>query len=137
MQRDAPGSASTVDLVAGLIGDARDLAVAHLDGLRLELREELAELKAATRITAIALAGFAVAAVLLSFGLVQALWLYTTLPSWAAYLIMSMVFAGIGIAALVWRRRVARDADLIPESSLGKLRRDVRWFARTSRNVVT
>jgi hypothetical protein len=128
---------STVDLVAGLIGDAKDLAVAHLDGLRLEIREELTDLKASTKFAAAAAATFAVAALLASFGLVQAVWLYTTLPSWAAYLIIAAVFAVAGVIALMLRRRRSGDIDLIPEASLAKLKRDARWFTRRSRDVVT
>ena len=106
--------------------------------MRLEMRQELADLKASTRIAAIAIAGFTVAALLLSFGLVQALWLYTALPSWAAYLLIAAVFAAIGVGALIWRRRrVGKDIDLYPETAIGNLRRDVSWVARGTHNAVT
>jgi len=128
---------STMELLGGLIHDARDLAVAHLDGLRLEVKQELADLKTATMYAAAAAAVFAVAALLAAFSLVQALWLYTSLPSWAAYLIIAGLFAVAGVVVLRLRAQKPRDVDLVPETELANLKRDASWLASRTRDAVT
>jgi len=83
---------STIELLTGAIRDARDLATAHIEELRIEVKYAAA-----------ATALFTVAALLSAFALAQALWLYTTLPSWAAYLAIAGLFGAAG-AALLWTR---------------------------------
>jgi hypothetical protein len=124
-----PDGESTVELLGGLIGDARDLAVAHLDGLRLEVSDQLAELKTSTKYAAAAAAVFAVGGLLAAFALVQALWMYTTVPTWAAYLIIAGVcFAG-GALILAVRARRPRGIARVPATALDRVRRDARWVA--------
>lgn len=132
-RRDRDGS--TIELIGGLIGDARDLAVAHLDSLRLELSRELEELKTATRYAAAAAAVFAVAGLLAAFSLVQALWLHTSLPSWLAYLIIAAVFVAAGVGLLAMRARASRPGHP-PRAAVHPLERDARWFARRTHDVV-
>lgn len=134
-RNDAPET--TIELLGGLVGDARDLAVAHLDGLRLEVKEELRDLKVSTKYAAAAASVFAVAGLLAAFSLVQALWLYTTLPSWAAYLIIAGLFAVAGGILLAIRARGSQDIDLVPESQLADMKRDAQWVAGRARETVT
>jgi hypothetical protein len=128
---------STIELIGGLVSDAKDLAAAHVEGLRLEVKQELADLKTATAYAAAAAAVFAVAALLAAFSLVQALWLYTSLPSWAAYLIIAALFAVGGVILVQIRARKPRDIDLVPESELSNLKRDASWLASRARDAVT
>src|SRR5688500_6760166 len=113
---ERPASETTVELLGGLIGDAKDLAVAHLDGLRIEVKEELRDLKAATALAAAAAAVFAVGALLAAFAIVHAVWTYTALPQWAAFAVIAGACFAVGAAVLAARKKVAQDTDLIPET---------------------
>lgn len=129
---------SITDLLSGLVEDARDLAVAHVDGLRLEVREELTNLKRIVLLGAIAIAVFAVGAILVGIAGAQALATYTDLPSWAAYAIVAgvLIVAGI-VSVFVARSKAGPEADLVPERGLARARRDARWVAQRTREAVT
>jgi len=116
--------ASTPELFAGLIHDARDLAVGHLEQMRGEMGDELKNLKHLMRNVVIAvgvmvigaiLAGHFVAIVLIAIGL----------PAWLAYGITAAVAILAGILVIKRLPTERKDADLIPEDSLASLKRDV------------
>lgn len=134
---ERPEKESTVELLGGLIGDAKDLAVAHLDGLRNEVKEELRDLKVSTKYAAAAAAIFAVGAILAAFAIAQALWLYTRLPSWLAYGLIAATCFAAGAALLVARSRKSKDIDLVPETEILRMKRDAKWIANRTRDAVT
>lgn len=136
MKTDERPHESTPELIGGLITDAKDLAIAHLDGMRLELKEEFGDLKKATALAAAAAAALAVGALLAVNALVLVLWTYTGLPQWAAYGVIAIAFFAVGAAALIARKKVASDADLIPETSLKRMKRDAKFVARQARTTV-
>src|SRR5262245_60626672 len=91
--------ASTPSLFAGLIQDARDLAVGHAERMRGEVGDELKNLKSMVERIVIAvgvmvvgaiLAGHFIAIVLVAIGL----------PPWAGYGITAAIAIGIGIIIL-------------------------------------
>lgn len=133
---ERPASETTVELLGGLIGDAKDLAVAHLDGLRLEVKEELRDLKTATALAVAAAAAFAVGAMLAALAIVHAVWTYTALPQWAAYALIAAICFAVGAAVMVARKKVAQDADLVPETGLARMKRDAQFVARQARSTV-
>jgi hypothetical protein len=128
---------STKDLVSGLVSDARDLALAHLDGLRLEAKDELARLASATRFAAIGLALFSIAALLAAFGAAHALDAFTRLPLWASYLVAAALFLAVGGALVLVAKARKRDADAVPEEQLQRAKQDAQWLAGRARNAVT
>lgn len=123
-----------VELLRGAVGDARDLAMAHLDGMRLEAKEELRHLKKAARLSAVAIAACSVATLVLAGAATQALQL--VLPSWAAHLIVAAVLAITGAIAFAVMNR-QHDLDLVPETELARTARDAKWVARRTREAVT
>jgi hypothetical protein len=133
---ERPASESTVELLGGLIGDAKDLAVTHLEGLRLEVKEELRDLKKATALAAMAAAVFAVGSLLAAFAIVHAVWTYTGLPQWAAYGVIAAACFAVGAVVLAARKKVAEDADLVPETGLARMKRDARFVANQARTAV-
>jgi len=134
---EAPTSESTVGLIGGLVNDVKDLAVAHLEGIRLEVKEELRDLKSSIKYAAAAAAVFVVAALLASFSAAQALWTYTALPSWAAYAITAVLFIAAGLALLRARSRGSQDIDLVPDTGLRRLERDAKWMSSKTREAVS
>ena len=133
---DRPTHESTVELIGGLIGDAKDLAATHLAGLRLEVKEELRDLKRSSKYAAAASAAFAVGALLATLALVHALWLYTALPQWAAYGVFALAFLAVGAVLVIARSRMSQDIDLVPETGLLRLERDAKWMARRTREAM-
>ena len=131
-----PPEETTPELIRGLVGDARELAVAHLDGMKLELRREMHELRTASWHAALAVAVFTLGAILLAFGLVYALFTYTALPAWAAFVIVALAFGGAGAAALK-TLPPRREMDLVPEEQLDKASHDARWLARRTRDALS
>jgi hypothetical protein len=131
-----PPEETTPDLIRGLVGDARELALAHVEGMKLELRREMAELRTASWRAALAIAVFTLGAILVAFGAVQALWMYTPLPQWAAFLILAAVFIAVGVVALK-TLPARRDMDLVPEEQLDKASTDARWLARRTRDALS
>lgn len=124
-----PKDASTPQLFAGLMQDARDLALGHFERMRGEIGDELSNLKAMIRSTIVAvgvmvigavLAGHFVAIVLIALGL----------PEWAGYGVAAA--AAIVTAAVVIKRLPTdrTNADLYPEEAVADLRRDLSDVAR-------
>lgn len=132
-----PAGTSTTELVTGLVGDARDLAIAHLDGLLLEAKQELGRLASAARSAAIGLALCSIAALLVAIGGAQALATFTALPLWASYLIAAGLFVAIGLALVAVARARRRGADGIPERQLARVNHDAGWVARRTRDAVS
>lgn len=115
---------STTDLVVGLVGDARDLALVHLNRLQRELKGELGNLGDLIKARALSIAGLLVAAVLagqaLAFGLAEA----AGIPLWASFGGMAVV---VVIASIVYHKRSSKpshEIDLVPESALDEVKQD-------------
>jgi hypothetical protein len=115
---------STTDLVVGLVGDARDLALIHLNRMQRELKGELGNLGDLIKARAVSLAGLLVAAVLagqsIAFGLAEAL----GFPVWAGLGGVSML---VVIASMIFHRRSSRpsgEVDLIPEAAIDEAKQD-------------
>ena len=136
MTTDDRAHESTVGLLGELIGDAKDLAVAHLDGVRAEVKEEFRDLKVSTLLAGAAIAVFSVGSLLAAFAIVEAVYAYTRLPQWAAYAVIAALSFVAGGALLAVRKGKSQDVDLIPETGLAGLRDDAKWVASRARQAV-
>jgi hypothetical protein len=137
---DAPDSdASVSELVTGLLGDARDLALAHLDGIRQEMRAEARNLASTARFTGVMLCVATIGVILAGFGAAHGINAAFDLPLWASFLIASGVFllAALIIGLVVKTRRHAEDEDLVPQHELAKIKRDAQWLASRARHSVS
>jgi hypothetical protein len=115
---------STTDLVVGLVGDARDLALIHLNRMQRELKGELGNLGDVIKARAVSLAGLLVAAVLagqaIAFGLADAF----GAPLWAGFGGTAVV---VVIASIIYQKRSSRpshEIDLVPEVALDAAKQD-------------
>ncbi|HEU0036371.1 MAG TPA: phage holin family protein [Kofleriaceae bacterium] len=115
----------TKDLFTGLIADAKELAVGHLTRMQGEMKDEFGNLKAmmvkiAAAVGVMVLGGILVghflAAVLVALGL----------PWWAGYGIAAAVLIAVGLVILKMLPDNKKDVDMIPETSLRKLKRDAK-----------
>jgi hypothetical protein len=124
---------SSGSLIAGLLSDARDLVSAHGDRLKLEVKDELGELKRTIKITGVAVAAVVVAALLAAQALALALADAIGLPAWAGYAILAVV-AGVAGVILVKRRPPGKQIDLVPERALDDAKLDAKLIAHAAKH---
>jgi hypothetical protein len=132
-----PNNQSTVALLGGLIGDAKTLAIAHIDGVQLEIREELRDLKISIVYIVAAAAAFVVGGLLAALSIAEAVWLYTRLPTWAAYGVSASLFLAAGFVLVIVRARGPNDVDLVPDDGLQNIQDDAKWMANRVRDAAT
>lgn len=101
----------TVDLVTGIVDDARELVGAHVEALRDDFSVRLAQLAATLTSLLIAIGVFVVTAVLLGVSLAASL-VALGLPWWLGLWIVTLASAAIGVAFALRARAKARPAPL-------------------------
>ena len=110
-------------LLAGVVADAKDLAAAHGEKLKLEVREELVSLRNTIKVTGAATAVIVVAGLLIAQALAHGLVAATGWPLWAGLGIVGGLLATIGYAIA---RRPRPGLDLVPVDAIAAVKRDVR-----------
>jgi hypothetical protein len=131
--RESPADEPATSLLGGLLRDARDLFSAHGERLKLEVKDELGELKRTIKITGIAVATVVVAALLAAQAIALALADAFDVPAWAGYAIFA-VAAGIAGVVLVKRRPPTRQLDLVPEQALEDAKLDAKLIAHAAKH---
>lgn len=123
--------ASTPELLAGMISDAKELAVGHLGHMRGEIGDEFKQLKGFLAKIAISVGVVVVGSILLGHALALGL-AALGLPDWAGYLIGAVIAFGVG--AIILKRMPAdkHDMDLVPEGALKSLARDFKDIKRST-----
>ena len=115
---------STPELFAGVLADAKEIAIGHLGRIRTEIGDELSELKhylvrvvisVGVMVIAAVLAGETLAHVLIALGM----------PSWTGYLVGTLIALAVCYALIKKLPSNKKNIDLIPETSLQMLKNDV------------
>jgi Putative Actinobacterial Holin-X, holin superfamily III len=120
--------ASIPELIAGLVGDAKDIAAGHAGKARDEIKAEFTGLKQYLMMILVSVGLGILGAILLSHA--AALGLEAVgVPPWASYLIAAAIFVGIGFVLIKRMPANKKDIDLIPENALAGLKRDVSNLA--------
>lgn len=99
----------SVELVAGIVDDARELVGAHVEALRADMSVRLAILGATLTSLLIAIAVFVVTAVLLCLAVAASL-VAIGVPWWLGLWIVTLVAAAIGVG-FVLRARSSQTKD--------------------------
>jgi hypothetical protein len=133
----SPSKESTPELLAGMVGDARDLIGAHLDRMQREIRGDVGNLADLIRTRALAIAGLVVAAVVgaiaLGLGISAALgW-----PSWAGLAIVAVLVGALSLYKLLAPHR-PDDAtpDVTAASAFDDAKRDAEAVMARAADVI-
>ena len=126
---------SISELVSGLLGDAKDIAAGHATKMRGEIKDEFSGLKMFLMKVAIAVGVGILGAILLAHAFALGLDA-VGMPQWSAYLIAAALFVGVGLVILKRLPAEKKDIDLVPESALQDLKRDVRQIRRDVKDEV-
>lgn len=95
-----------VELIAGVLNDARDLAVAEVDKLKAEATSKVKDVGEELKIASVGLLILTVSAILLGVALSLGL-VALGVPGWAGFGIVAVVFAIVGVLFLKQRRAIA------------------------------
>jgi hypothetical protein len=118
----------TVDLISGIVEDARDLVGGHVEALRDDMSARLATLGATLASMLIAIGAFVVTAVLLSVAVAASLVAVGT-PWWIALWIVTLAAGAIGVAFIIRARAKARAVELSVVAATARVRSDVAEIA--------
>ena len=103
----------TIDLVSGLVEDARDLVGAHVEALRDDLSVRIATVAATLGTMLIAIGVFVVTALLLSLAIAASL-VALGVPWWMSLWIVTLSAAAIGFWFVLRARSKARTLAPLP-----------------------
>ena len=97
----------SVELISGVISDARDLAVAEVDKLKAEAVTQVKSVGEEVKIVSVGALILTVAAIMLgtavSLGIAA-----LGVPAWAAFAIVALVFGAAGYLFITKRRAIAQ-----------------------------
>lgn len=118
-------------LISGILRDASDLIAKEITAARLEMREELANIKSTAILMGIGAIALLLGGILLLFTIAHALNEYTDLKLWASFAIVTGVMLLIGIAVLLAGKQRAAKTKVVPTESIENAKEDARWITRS------
>lgn len=127
--------ASIPELIAGLVGDAKDIATGHATKARDEIKAEFTGLKQYLMMVLVSVGLGVLGSILLSHAFALGLEAFGV-PPWASYLISAAIFVGIGIVLIKRMPANKKNIDLIPEQAIAGLKRDVSNLADDMKDEV-
>jgi len=116
--------ASIPELIAGVVGDAKDIAAGHATKARDEIKEEFSGLKQYLMMVLVGIGLGILGAILLSHAFALGLEALGV-PLWASYLIAAVIFVTAGIVLMKRLPANKEKIDLFPEDAIAGLKRDV------------
>ena len=118
----------TVELMSGIVEDARDLVGAHVEALRDDMSNRLATLGATLASMLIAIGVFVVTAVLLCLAVAASLVAIGT-PWWLALWIVTLTAGAVGVGFVMRARAKARAVEQSVVAATARARADVARIA--------
>jgi Putative Actinobacterial Holin-X, holin superfamily III len=124
-QRSAEPSLAA--LLGGIMNDAKDLLIQELMLAKLEVQDELRQIKTAALYLGIGIGVATVGGMLLSVMLVHVLAAYTDMPLWGCYGIVGSVLAVLGGVLLVSGTHKAGAIDVVPQT-VETMKENAQWL---------
>jgi hypothetical protein len=125
---DGPDERGVIEIVEAIIDDTRDLVGAHVEALRSDMTERLSSLGATLTLTLLAFSVLIVTALLLGIALAMTL-IAIGLPVWAAFWIVTVATASLGVGLVRRALRKARDTGNVAGQAAGRIKDDVAWIS--------
>jgi uncharacterized membrane protein YqjE len=119
---------SVIDLMRGIVQDARTLSTKELTAAKLEITQEIKKIVTSSILLGVGLFIVAVAFVLLSIVIALVLAQYIPLPTWAGFAIVGGVYLVIGLIVVFAGRRKLQTAKPIPEHTLRSAKEDAHYI---------
>ena len=119
---------SVIDLMRGIVQDARTLSTKELTAAKLEITQEIKKIVTSSILLGVGLFIVAVAFVLLSIVIALALAQYIPLPTWAGFAIVGGVYLVSGLIVVFAGRRKLQTAKPIPERTLRSAKEDAHYI---------
>ena len=117
-------------LVGGIFRDASDLITKELAAAKLEMREELENVKSTAALMGVGLVALLVGIFLLALTVVYLLQEFAALDLWACYAIVGGSVSLLGIIILLFGKQRAAKTSLMPTASIENAKEDARWITR-------
>jgi hypothetical protein len=124
------GEHGTVELVESIIDDSRALVGAHLEALRDDVREQVAALGVAVRSSLLAVSLIIVATLLVGIAMAESI-IALGLPAWAAFWIVALAVAALGVWLVRRARGTARTAGQAAAHTAERVEDDVALISKT------
>lgn len=119
---------SVIELMRGIVQDARTLSAKELTAAKLEITQEIKKIVTSSILLGVGVFILAVAFVLLSIVIALALAQYVRLPTWAGFAIVGGTYLVIGLIVVFAGRRKLQTAKPIPEHSLRGAKEDAQYI---------
>ena len=119
---------SVIELMRGIVQDARTLSAKELTAAKLEITQEIKKIITSSILLGVGVFILAVAFVLLSVVIALALAQYIPLPTWAGFAIVGGVYLVIGLIVLFAGRRKLQTANPIPQHTLRSAKQDAQYI---------
>ena len=119
---------SVIELMRGIVQDARTLSAQELTAAKLEITQEIKKIVSSSILLGVGLFIVAVAFVLLSIVIALALAQYIPLPTWAGFAIVGGVYLVIGLIVVFAGRRKLQTAKPKPEHTLRGAKKDAQYI---------
>jgi uncharacterized membrane protein YqjE len=119
---------SVIELMRGIVQDARTLSAKELAAAKLEITQEIKKIVTSSILLGVGIFILAVAFVLLSIVIALALAQYIPLPTWAGFAIVGGVYLVVGVIVVFAGKRKLQAAKPIPEHTLRSAKKDAQYI---------
>jgi uncharacterized membrane protein YqjE len=119
---------SVIELMRGIVQDARTLSAQELTAVKLEITQEIKKIVRSSLLLGVGIFILAVAFILLSIVIALALAQYIPLPTWVGFAIVGAVYLVLGLIVVFAGRRKLQTAKPIPEHTLRGAKEDAQYI---------
>jgi hypothetical protein len=119
-------SESLSSLAVHIVKDSQKLIQQEKDLLRAEISEEWVKVKYSFYLLFITTVMLVTVSVLTSLALVQLLAAITSLPLWSCYIIVAVIFGGVGIGYLKYFKKHFNELNFLPSETFASIKENLK-----------
>lgn len=137
MAIDRNAEPSVGNLIGGIVGDVQTLVRQEIHLARQETKEEIDKAKQAAIAAGTSAALLAVGGLLLVLALAQGIADLFDWPTWAGYLLVGGLAAGIGAFLFAGARKRVKDINPVPEKTVATMKENAAWIKDRTTSATT